>query len=1218
MPLRDRKSSVKPKTSETLAQLEQQVQAIGKQLSERFDLLQVPQQQEVDKKTARQAVEYEREYEMVVLPFRHWDPSAIINAKSMADEGDLELCADLWESALADDRVASAMEQRINGLEGLPVRFTGDGEDVLEAISTDFWQMMKPGDRALTRRWAYGVGICPVYATEIVENGDGRQILILEPWSPRFLRWRQGAALGKREWWIQTARGQIRLADQPGRWFLFTPFSGSNQRPWVDGLWYSTATWFLAKSFGIADLASFSQSHATPKWFLMPKEGAQISGPEKAEAIRRLAALPQRSGMYIPSGFTVEQKETTSAAWNAITALIELANKALTVRIIGTDSTTDKESSFASTAGGMQLLYVKFRTDADAESAFWHDGPLQFWYLLNFRGARKLQDRRVLDLEADPITGVYRLLDESDRRQVRKSEYGQRLRQLSEQIRGGDEVPWPTRDATPPEDMAAVAETQGKAAAALVQLAAASTTSALMGAAIAQIDLPRFLERYFPMQAQDESGVQLEMKDGTILELGKGKTGSGWITVNGTRVYAEPGKAIDFKNLKATAGGQHKGSDGSDQIDLFALSAHTVEHTNSKGDKLTATAKTSFIPDDKIGFIKTDMEYTVNGESMIAVGEFQSQGGIVGLQKPGAKASDPKYGLPLAKKNEAVKAAEALAQNKLPKEWEAARAAISEFENDYTPEPSMHSPKYKGTESEYLFSNPKYQAEKKAWATREGKRQKAKDAINTLHNSKTPVADALKKTRDTSAASALDLQAMGTESVQRETRGGRSTIQMADQPRDERGRFASDDAGVFGEFTGEDVPSSVIEAFNERSKIPPNVLKNTENAHDLGTKVAQYSKANALPVDGVGLANALVYGDIDGVDFTDIEEMGPVSRAFYEAASHGYDKPVLSFGWRYGDVPESGVSTNFREGRSEAGVSMMKVAHSEYRPDDTFAMFNAKGRPKVWVTGWVLDRKRGSDGEALMVGVKKVDVSKESKKELEDQRTNFPTQGDSKAVSLRNSAYPTFDPDYIDDIRENWPDIWNAGGNDVEGTEHSGDDQYRRLRPVVARGGAPETDTEEQAIRRREAWAARHNGNNRLAGVVALMKWFVVGEVGEKGMKAVLEERKDAIRKQRENQDRGPTLLLQSSRNIRAPLHEGLEFVDETVDAMSSATPVAMDDITGQILRVLADAKDYTDARKRLQDAFPTMDRERLRNMLTGGMLIAQAAGRESVQREAK
>ncbi len=971
MPLRDR-ATPKPRTTQTLSSLEQEVASLRAQIAERFELLQVSQQQ-ADIKTARQAPEYDREFEMLTLPFRAWDPGAIISAKSLADDGDLERAADLWESCLSDERIAAAMEQRINGLEGLPVRFTGDGEDVLTSISSDFWQMMTPGDRASMRRWGLGVGICPVYVREWIENADGRQVPVCEVWNPRFLRWRQGETFGKREWWIQTARGQIRLADQPGRWFLFAPFSGAHQRPWVDGLWYSTATWWLAKSFGIADLASFSQSHATPKWFLMPKEGAQIAPADKSEAIRRLATLPQRSGMYVPAGFLIEQKEASSNAWNAITSLLELANKALTVRILGTDSTTDKESSYASTAGGMQLLYSKFRTDADAESAFWHDGPLQFWYLLNFRGTRKLQDRRVLDLQEDPVTGSYRLLDESERRLPRKSEYGQRLRQLSEQIRAGDSVPWPTRDATPPQDMAAVADTQGKAAGALVQLTAAAAADPGLGAAIARIDFPRYLERYFPMLAQDESGAQLE----------------------------------------------------------------------------------------------------------------------------------------------------------------------------------------------------------------------------------------------------------------------------------------------------------------ERRRL------------------------------------------------------------------------------------------------------------------------------------------------------------------LADERTDFPKQGDDKAVSLRNSGYSIFDPAYAEDIRENWPEIWSAGGNDVEGTEHSGNDQYRRLQPIVERGGKPETDTEEQAIRRREAWAARHFANNRLAGIVALMKWFVVGEIGERGMKAVIEERKDALKK-RENegdgidlflsddqialiesmknegllllakmaktktgwatingarinigkdggpvdwaalraskegsksesskskadaekayvdasnlwrqavnkrneaekediggvtsgvkhsekwhkwdkisserfaemerlreeakipsdlyqtsakwasmraealnsdlgekptkaiikkhakraeslakaineigvgqsggkskreietdfgvtslirktypdmfeleQYNGPTLLLSSvPRNVRQHLHEGLEFADDTVEAMAQASPDVMDDITGQILRVLADSKDYPDARKRLQDAFPSMDRSRLRNMLTGGMLIAQAAGMETVKRE--
>lgn len=99
-------------------------------------------------------------------------------------------------------------------------------------------------------------------------------------------------------------------------------------------------------------------------------------------------------------------------------------------------------------------------------------------------------------------------------------------------------------------------------------------------------------------------------------------------------------------------------------------------------------------------------------------------------------------------------------------------------------------------------------------------------------------------------------------------------------------------------------------------------------------------------------------------------------------------------------------------------------------------------------------------------------------------------------------------------------------------------------------------------------------------------------------------------------EDRSPAILLQAPRNVRQHLHDGLGFVDDTVDAMAAATPEVMDDVTGQILKVLADSKDYSDAKQRLLAAFPTFDRSQLRNMLTGGILIAQAMGMESVQRE--
>jgi len=130
----------------------------------------------------------------------------------------------------------------------------------------------------------------------------------------------------------------------------------------------------------------------------------------------------------------------------------------------------------------------------------------------------------------------------------------------------------------------------------------------------------------------------------------------------------------------------------------------------------------------------------------------------------------------------------------------------------------------------------------------------------------------------------------------------------------------------------------------------------------------------------------------------------------------------------------------------------------------------------------------------------------EEPEEKAEEITNFPTRGDDRAVSLANSQYKVFDADYARDLKENWPSIWRKGGN-IEGNN-----QYRRLAPIVNRQDkTPKTDTEEMAIRKREAWAARHLQDFRLAGTVAQIKWFVVGEKGQTYMKDLIEEEKRKI-----------------------------------------------------------------------------------------------------------
>ena len=124
--------------------------------------------------------------------------------------------------------------------------------------------------------------------------------------------------------------------------------------------------------------------------------------------------------------------------------------------------------------------------------------------------------------------------------------------------------------------------------------------------------------------------------------------------------------------------------------------------------------------------------------------------------------------------------------------------------------------------------------------------------------------------------------------------------------------------------------------------------------------------------------------------------------------------------------------------------------------------------------------------------------------------TNFPTHGDDKKISLRNSQYPQFDYDFIAGVKENDNDIYKAGGN-IRGNE-----AFNLW--TKARAGE-ETDGVIKWIKEREAWAARHfddgsqfkSGDkaarpSNIAGVIAQMKWGVIGNLGEQRMKDVVLE----------------------------------------------------------------------------------------------------------------
>jgi len=120
------------------------------------------------------------------------------------------------------------------------------------------------------------------------------------------------------------------------------------------------------------------------------------------------------------------------------------------------------------------------------------------------------------------------------------------------------------------------------------------------------------------------------------------------------------------------------------------------------------------------------------------------------------------------------------------------------------------------------------------------------------------------------------------------------------------------------------------------------------------------------------------------------------------------------------------------------------------------------------------------------------------------KKTDFPQKGDDLKISFRNSNHKMFPLGYAKRIKEEYPEIWRKGGN------IKGNAQFSILSKIQEEeNGVPKTKSQEDAIKLREAWAARHKEDFRLAGVVAQMKWLVIGSRGLSHMKEVINEEID-------------------------------------------------------------------------------------------------------------
>ena len=160
--------------------------------------------------------------------------------------------------------------------------------------------------------------------------------------------------------------------------------------------------------------------------------------------------------------------------------------------------------------------------------------------------------------------------------------------------------------------------------------------------------------------------------------------------------------------------------------------------------------------------------------------------------------------------------------------------------------------------------------------------------------------------------------------------------------------------------------------------------------------------------------------------------------------------------------------------------------------------------------------------EELKVSYEEAEVIMESQFSIEPEnikekpkkdRTNFPSPGDDQKVSISNSKYKQFPYGYAKDLKENWPEIWRRGGNGGNPpTSFTGNDAFSRWTKYQS---GDRSESVLNWVRRRERFMGRHQGNTRLAGTVANIKWGGVSNIGVSGMRKVINDQKKIVRARR-------------------------------------------------------------------------------------------------------
>ncbi len=349
-----------------------------------------------------------------VRTFTHWSYSKLRNAERLADTGNLSEAAAISEWLLGDDAVAGALSVRNEALFGLEPTFEASGDrrrsaravKALEA-GEDFWRAYSSSELALINSWGLVLGVAParqVWSLPLPEH-DGRVVPSLEFWHP-------GAGFRydfQRASWIgrDTLGVEFPITPGDGSWILH---ARAKNRPWASGLWRELGRWVLFRHLALGDYTRHTEKGA----MIVAESSKENTDRQRQKLADDIADSGADAAIVLQSGFSLKFLEISANTKQIYEAQVELANRAIAIRIRGGNLSTNVEggSKAAAVVQYQAGELPKLRSDADAITTTLHDQSLVWWAEFNY-GDRKLAPWPVYPV--DPPEDTKAKADTSDK-----------------------------------------------------------------------------------------------------------------------------------------------------------------------------------------------------------------------------------------------------------------------------------------------------------------------------------------------------------------------------------------------------------------------------------------------------------------------------------------------------------------------------------------------------------------------------------------------------------------------------------------------------------------------------------------------------------------------------------------------------------------------------------------------------------------------------------